>query len=147
MGERRGGRVEKTATRGWEDFVKRFPRDGTFILFTLRISGRNHANSVLSPDHAPSHETDFTARRSRRPLPILLSSPPFRPLVNLFFRWRWQRRSDLDCTQADRGITLLRLAHLFHLGDVILLDSRFDLWIGSYCFVFLFFFFFKEHYR
>lgn len=62
MGERRGGRVEKTATRGWEDFVKRFPRDGTFILFTLRISGRNHANSVLSPDHAPSHETDFTAR-------------------------------------------------------------------------------------
>lgn len=36
--------------------------NGTFILFTLRISGRNHANSVLSPDHAPSHETDFTAR-------------------------------------------------------------------------------------
>lgn len=55
----------------------------------------------------------------------------------------------MDCTQADRGITLLRLAHLFHLGDVILLNSRFDLWIGSYCFVFLFFlfFFFKEHYR
>lgn len=48
----------------------------------------------------------------------------------------------MDCTQADRGITLLRLAHLFHLGDVILLDSRFDLWIGSYCFVFLFFLFF-----
>lgn len=50
----------------------------------------------------------------------------------------------MDCTQADRGITLLRLAHLFHLGDVILLDSRFDLWIGSYCFVFLFFLFFLK---
>lgn len=67
------------------------------------------------------------SRPSFLPILLPLPSPPFRPLVNLFFRWRWQRRSDLDCTQADSGITLLRLARISFISDVILLDSIFGL--------------------
>lgn len=145
-GERGGAGSRKMATRGWEDFVKRFPRDGTFILFTLRISGRNHANSVLSPDHAPSHETDFTALsfllRALSVLPILLSR-------RLSGRW-------LICFFDDDGKgdqiwighkpieeSRCRDSRISFISDVILLDSRFDLWIGLFR-IFLFFFF-KEH--
>lgn len=49
----------------------------------------------------------------------------------------------MDWTQADRGITLSRLAHLFHLGcDFIGFAFRSLDWIVSH---FSFFFFFKEH--
>lgn len=72
---------------GREDFVKYFPRDGTFILFTPEFGRAPNANFILSLGHAPRHETDFTTCP-----PVSVLSRLLRALANLFSMTMEERR-------------------------------------------------------